>query len=222
MAPDTGPQLTPDLLLTAYAQGVFPMSEGRHDPEIFWVDPQRRGVFPLDRFHISRSLARRIRLSPWRVTFDTDFAGVVSGCADRPETWINDTIFDLYLRLHQRGQAHAVEIWDDARPAGDSLIGGVYGVTLGAAFFGESMFSRATDASKIALAYLVDRLRAGGFTLFDTQFLTPHLASLGAIEIPRTLYRRLLAEAMAREADFDAQGPVARPQDVMQRSTQTS
>ncbi len=222
MVSDTGPQLTPDLLLTAYAQGVFPMSEGRHDPEIFWVDPQRRGVFPLDRFHISRSLARRIRRSPWRITFDTDFTGVVKGCADRPETWINDTIFDLYLRLHLRGQAHTVEVWDDGRAAGDRLIGGVYGVTLGAAFFGESMFSRATDASKVALAYLVDRLRAGGFTLFDTQFLTPHLASLGAIEIPRTLYRRQLADALTQEADFNAQGPVARSQDVTQRSTQTS
>lgn len=217
MVSTANPRLTPDLLLSAYAQGVFPMSEGRDDPEVFWVDPQRRGVFPLDRFHISRSLARRMLRAPWQVTCDTDFIGVVTGCADRPETWINATILDLYHQLYLRGHAHSLEVRD-----GDRLIGGVYGVTLGAAFFGESMFSRATDASKLALAYLVDRLRAGGFVLFDTQFLTPHLQSLGAVEVSRAVYRRQLAAALTHDADFMAQGPVPRPQDVLQRNAQTS
>ncbi|MBI1416488.1 MAG: leucyl/phenylalanyl-tRNA--protein transferase [Limimaricola sp.] len=211
------PVLTPELLLRAYAMGVFPMSEARDDPDVFWVDPKRRGVFPLDRFHISRSLAKRIRQERFRVTFDTAFADVVRGCADRPETWINDTIFALYTSLHAQGHAHSVEVWE-----GDNLVGGVYGVVIGAAFFGESMFSRATDASKVALAYLVDRLRAGGFTLFDTQFLTPHLASLGAVEIPRGAYHARLSTALSRRAAFHAQGPVPSGQGVVQRSIHTS
>ncbi|MCC5974628.1 MAG: leucyl/phenylalanyl-tRNA--protein transferase [Rubellimicrobium sp.] len=188
------------MLLDAYAAGIFPMAEGRDDPAIFWVDPKRRGVFPLDRFHISRSLARRIRKGGFQIRFDTAFADVVHACADRDETWINATIFDLYLALYAAGHAHCAEVWEDG-----TLVGGVYGVTLGAAFFGESMFSRSTDASKLALAWLVDRLRAGGFILFDTQFLTPHLASLGAIEIPRATYRARLAHALAQQADFDRQ-----------------
>lgn len=190
-------QLTPDHLLMGYAQGIFPMAEGRHDPVVHWVDPRERGIMPLDAFHISRSLARRIRRWPHQVTVDRDFAGVVQACADRPETWINATIFDLYAQLHARGVAHSLEVWES-----DALIGGVYGVVLGAAFFGESMFSRRTDGSKIALAYLVHRLRTGGFTLFDTQFLTPHLASLGGIEIPRAAYQRMLAQALPRTATF--------------------
>lgn len=209
--------LTPELLLTAYAAGVFPMSESRHDPDVFWVDPQRRGILPLDGFRISRSLARRMRSGAFRVTADADFRGVVAGCAARDETWINATIFDLYGALHEAGFARSVEVWE-----GDALVGGVYGVTLGAAFFGESMFSRRTDASKVALACLVARLRIGGFTLFDTQFITPHLRSLGAVEIPRARYRALLAEAIAKPADFDRQGPMPPPQSVVQRSTQTS
>ncbi len=196
-------RLTPDLLLGAYASGIFPMSESRDDPEVFWVDPERRGIFPLQRFHISRSLRRRIRRGGFEVRFDTAFEAVVRACADRHETWINETIFDLYAALHRLGHAHSAEIWED-----ETLIGGVYGVTLGAAFFGESMFSRRRDASKLALAWLIDRLRAGGFMLFDTQFLTPHLASLGAVEISRAEYRALLAEALEREADFDRQGAV--------------
>ena len=212
------PRLTPDLLLTAYAAGVFPMAESRSDPEVFWVDPRHRGVIPLDGFHISRSLARRLRRGAFRVTVDTAFAAVVQGCAEREETWINDTIFELYDALHDSGHAHSVEVWS---PAG-ALIGGVYGVCLGAAFFGESMFSRATDASKIALAYTVDRLRMGGFQLFDTQFLTPHLASLGAIEMPRASYRKALARALQHSADFDATGPVPTGQEILQRSGQTS
>lgn len=210
--------ISPDLLLTAYSAGVFPMAERRSDPEIFWVDPRQRGVIPLDGFRISRSLARRMRRGGFSVTVDRDFAGVVQGCADRDETWINDTIFELYEALFERGQAHSVEV----RGAEGDLAGGVYGVTLGGAFFGESMFSRATDASKIALAFLVDRLRAGGFVLFDTQFLTPHLASLGAVEISRTEYRRRLAQALRVAADFDAQGPVPDAQEVLQRNSQTS
>lgn len=209
--------LTPGLLLHAYKMGVFPMSEARDDPDVFWVNPKRRGVIPLGQFHISRSLAKRIRQGRYRVSFDTAFADVLRGCADRPETWINATIFALYTSLHAQGHAHSVEVWQ-----GEDLVGGVYGVVIGAAFFGESMFSRATDASKVALAFLVDRLRAGGFTLFDTQFLTRHLASLGAVEIPRGAYQARLATALARHAVFQAQGPVPSGQGVVQRSIQTS
>ncbi|WP_319823894.1 leucyl/phenylalanyl-tRNA--protein transferase [Thalassovita sp.] len=209
--------LTPQLLLNAYASGVFPMAEHQDDPEIFWVDPRRRGIFPLEEFHISRSLARRIRRGGYRISVNQDFEGVVKGCADRTETWINAQIFDLYMRLHAMGFAHSLEVWMD-----DELVGGVYGVSLGRAFFGESMFSRRTDASKIALAYLVDRLRLAGFTLFDTQFITPHLGRLGATEITRARYHRLLEEALEGDADFTAPALPDSPQDVLQRSTQTS
>lgn len=208
--------LSPELLLHGYSIGIFPMSEHRNDPDVFWVEPTRRGVFPLDGFHISRSLARRLLRTDYVVTYDRDFAGVVDGCADRAETWINPEIRNSYLDLHRRGSAHSIEVWQDSE-----LVGGVYGVVLGAAFFGESMFSRRTDMSKIALAYLVDRLRMSGFCLFDTQFLTAHLASLGAVEISRAEYRRRLAEAISKRADFRA-GMVQTPQDVMQRMTQTS
>lgn len=190
-------KITPELLLKAYAMGVFPMAEGRDDPTVHWIDPRRRGVFPLAGFHISRSLAKLIRQGQFQITIDRDFAGVVRGCAARPETWINDEIFNLYSALHAMGHAHSLEVWQ-----GEKLVGGVYGVTLGAAFFGESMFSRVTDASKLALAFLVHRLRAGGFQLFDTQFLTPHLASLGAVEISRAEYQRQLAAALTQDASF--------------------
>ncbi|TCP63147.1 leucyl/phenylalanyl-tRNA--protein transferase [Rhodovulum bhavnagarense] len=193
------------------------MAESRDDPEVFWVDPQRRGIMPLNGFHISRSLRRTIRRAVFTIRTDTDFAGVVRGCADRDETWINDSIFRLYNELHEMGHAHSLEVWQDG-----ALIGGVYGVTLRGAFFGESMFSRRTDASKVALAYLVDRLRAGGFRLFDTQFLTDHLARLGGIEISREDYRVKLATALRSEADFDRQGAIPSPQDLLQRSTQIS
>lgn len=189
--------ITPEILLRAYGMGIFPMAESRDDATIHWVDPRRRGVFPIDGFHISRSLARHILTADYRVTVDHDFAGVVMGCADRPETWINAEISALYQALFLQGHAHSLEVWQ-----GSDLIGGVYGVTLGAAFFGESMFSRRTNASKTALAWLVHRLRAGGFRLFDTQFLTPHLASLGAVEIPRLQYQRALAAAIALPAQF--------------------
>jgi len=184
---DTDFPLTPELLLTAYASGVFPMSEGRDDPEIFWVDPHRRGVLPLDGLRISRSLARKVRRGGYEATLNTGFADVVDACADRPETWINAEIRAQYIALHRLGYAHSLEI-----RKGGTLIGGVYGVSSGAAFFGESMFSRRTNASKIALACTVDHLRRAGFELFDTQFLTDHLASLGAVEITRTRYHHLL------------------------------
>ncbi len=203
------PQITPELLLRGYAAGIFPMAEGRDDAEIHWIDPRRRGVFPLEGFHISRSLRRRILTCGWEVRVDTDFAGVVAGCAAREETWINGEIFALYDALFAAGFAHSVEVWE-----GEALVGGVYGVTLGAAFFGESMFSRRTDASKVALAYAVHRLRAGGFALFDTQFLTPHLASLGAVEITRGEYRRRLAEALERRGVFAPEGYCPSPSDV--------
>jgi len=209
------PTLTPDLLLQGYAAGIFPMAEGRDDAEVFWVDPQRRGVLPLHGFHMSRSLARAMRRSDWTVRLDQDFAGVVDGCADRVDTWINDEIRRLYLGLHRRGNAHSFELWD-----GETLIGGVYGVVLGAAFFGESMFSRRTNASKMALAVAVDHLSRGGFTLFDTQFLTAHLASLGGIEVSRAKYRQDLAKALDRTALFLPAPPTL--QDVVQRMTQTS
>lgn len=209
-------KLTPELLLHGYSVGIFPMSESRDDPEIFWVDPQRRGILQLDGFHISRSLARAMRRSTWTITTDHDFRGVLDGCADRPDTWINAEIRALYIALHERGQAHSLEVWEDG-----TLVGGVYGVVLGSAFFGESMFSRRTNASKIALAGLVDRLRQGGFTLFDTQFITDHLASLGAVEISRAQYLAHLADAKERSASFSLAAD-ASPQDVMQRMTQMS
>ena len=210
-------QLTPQILLHGYSIGIFPMAEHRDDPEVFWVDPRRRGILPLDRFHVSRSLSRAMRRSDWHITLNQDFAGVVAACADRDETWINDEIARLYDQLHAMGQAHSVEI----RNADSALVGGVYGVTLGAAFFGESMFSRATNGSKMALAAAVDHLRRLGFMLFDTQFLTDHLASLGAVEITRAKYHALLERALEGEADFTA-APAPHLYDVMQRMTQTS
>ncbi|WP_308915480.1 leucyl/phenylalanyl-tRNA--protein transferase [Jannaschia sp. LMIT008] len=183
--------ITADLLLMAYASGVFPMAESRDDPEVFWVDPKRRGILPLDGFHLSRSLARALRSGRFAVTRDRAFGSVVDGCADRDETWINPVIADLYAQLHEAGTAHSYEVWQ-----GPTLVGGVYGVTLGRAFFGESMFSRARDASKVALAHAVADLRVRGFALFDTQFLTPHLASLGGVEVTRGTYRRMLRAAL--------------------------
>ncbi len=193
--------ITPEMLLRAYALGIFPMAQSRNDAEIHWVDPKRRGVFPLDNFHISRRLAREICHSPCTIRTNSAFSRVVAACADRAETWINADIAALYDALHAAGFAHSLEVWHD-----DTLVGGVYGVALGAAFFGESMFSHRTNASKIALAYLMHRLRAGGFRLFDTQFLTPHLASLGAVDISRADYHTQLAVAIAAQARFDPDG----------------
>lgn len=209
-------EITADLLLHGYSIGIFPMSEHRDDPDVFWVDPRRRGVMPLNGFHLSRSLARAMRRTSFTATINRDFAGVVEGCADRTDTWINAEIRRLYSDLHATGHAHSLEIWDQ-----DTLVGGVYGVVLGAAFFGESMFSRRTNASKMALACVVDRLREGGFTLFDTQFLTDHLASLGGVEITRTAYHAQLEHAKARHASF-VKPPLSTPQAVMQRMTQIS
>jgi leucyl/phenylalanyl-tRNA---protein transferase len=212
-----GSEITPETLLRAYAAGIFPMAEGRNDPDIHWVDPRLRGVFPLDNFHISRRLAREIAKENYTIRTNTAFSDVVAACADRAETWISAPIKDLYLALHHAGFAQSLEVWREGR-----LIGGVYGVSLGAAFFGESMFSRATDASKIALAYLTHRLAVGGYRLFDTQFLTPHLKSLGAVEIPRAEYHRQLTAALHHTAQFDPLGYSVAAAGVLQRSTQTS
>jgi leucyl/phenylalanyl-tRNA---protein transferase len=193
--------LTPELLLRAYAAGIFPMAESADDPELFWVDPVRRGILPLDKFHMPRRLARTVRSDRFTVVCDRDFAGVMEGCAeptpDRPQTWINDEIFRVYTALYAEGHAHSVEAY-----SGDRLVGGLYGVVLGGAFFGESMFSRVTDASKVALAHLVARLIRGGFRLLDTQFVTEHLQRFGAVEISRAHYRRMLAEALNTAAYF--------------------
>lgn len=209
-------ELTPEILLRAYGMGIFPMAEHRDDPSVFWVDPKRRGVMPLEGFHLSRSLIKAMRRSSFTLAINRDFDGVVAACADRVETWINNEISSLYSILHERGHAHSMELWEE-----DTLVGGVYGVTLGAAFFGESMFSRRTNASKMAMAALVDRLRHAGYTLFDTQFLTDHLASLGGVEITRSQYHGRLEHAMAREAHF-IRPEVPTLQDVVQRMTQTS
>ncbi|MEQ8440430.1 MAG: leucyl/phenylalanyl-tRNA--protein transferase [Alphaproteobacteria bacterium] len=193
--------LTPDMLLRAYAIGVFPMAEDRDDPDLFWIDPRIRGVIPLDAFHVPRRLKKTIRSNRYRVTFDRDFEGVMDGCAEesdrRPRTWINDKILTLYTALFRMQHAHSVEVWDN-----DRLVGGLYGVTLGSAFFGESMFSRDRDTSKIALCHLVARLTYSGFRLLDTQFVTKHLQRFGAQEIPRSDYRNLLSDALKESADF--------------------
>lgn len=189
-------EITPEVLLRAYSIGLFPMAESADDPEIFWVSPEFRGILPLDeRFHVSHSLAKFLRKKPFDIRIDHDFPGVMRACAesteDRPETWINDTIFALYCALHRLGHAHSVEAYEDG-----ALVGGLYGVSLGSAFFGESMFSRRTNASKACLVALVDHLRARGFTLLDTQFTTEHLKTFGAIDIPKADYLEILKSAM--------------------------
>jgi len=194
-------EITPEVLLRAYACGIFPMAESADDPTLFWVEPEIRGVIPLPGFRIASRLARTVRSDAFTVTVDTAFKAVIAGCAapqaGRNDTWINKRIRDLYLGLHGIGHAHSVEVWRD----GD-LVGGLYGVSLGQAFFGESMFHRARDASKVALVHLVARLIAGGFELLDTQYVTEHLRSFGAVEIPRKRYTALLDKAIKGEADF--------------------
>jgi len=194
-----GPRLTPDILLRAYAQGMFPMAERRGDPALYWVSPEQRGIIPLDTFHVPQRLARTVRAGKFTVTADRAFTEVMMNCAapapGREESWINDEILRLYIGLHAGGHAHSVECWQN-----NALVGGLYGVRLGAAFFGESMFSRQTDASKVALVHLVDALKRGGFTLLDTQFITAHLARFGAVEVPRRQYLALLHKAIGREA----------------------
>ena len=222
---DSGPQvISPLALLTAYREGVFPMSEARDDPEVFWVEPKRRGIIPLSAFHVPRRLARTMRASSFHVTVDRAFDQVIVACAaqaeDRPETWINASIAASYRLLFEQGHAHSVEVWDD-----DRLVGGLYGVSIGAAFFGESMFSRATDASKIALVHLVARLRAGRYRLLDTQFITRHLLQFGALEVTRATYHKLLQPAVAGTANFyelGGTGDVLAAGAVLQPTTQTS
>lgn len=190
--------ITPELLLRAYSIGMFPMSDAADDPELFWVEPEIRGIIPLDDFHVSASLSKAMRKRPFDIRFDTAFDQVVDKCAeaapDRPSTWINQTIRELYGALHRLGHAHSVEAWE-----GEELVGGLYGVSLGSAFFGESMFSRRTNASKICLVHLVERLRERGFTLLDTQFTTEHLKTFGAVDIPKEAYGVLLDRAMESE-----------------------
>lgn len=209
--------ITPTLLLQGYAAGIFPMAEDAGASEIYWVDPKRRGVLPLDGLHVSRSLKKAVVRAPYEIRVDSAFSDVVAACGAREETWINGEIARLYTALFRMGYAHSVEAWQ-----GDRLVGGLYGVSLGGAFFGESMFSTATDASKIALVYLVARLRFGGFQLLDTQFVTDHLARLGVVEIPRAAYRAALAAALPLATDFHALDPALEPHSVLQFSTQTS
>lgn len=212
--------ITPELLLRAYAAGVFPMAECAQTDEIFWVDPRLRGILPLDGFHLPRSLRKRVLRGGYEVRVDHAFDAVVAACAARAETWISPQIEGLYGGLHRLGHAHSVEVWID-----DRLAGGLYGVRLGAAFFGESMFSHARDASKIALVHLVARLRAGGFLLLDTQFTTAHLRQFGAFEIRRNRYHELLDVALRRPADFYRLAEDASADEVVglvQPSTQTS
>lgn len=216
--------LPPEVLLGAYAQGYFPMAEERTDTDVFWLNPEDRGLIPLDTFHVPRRLARKMRSMAWRMTVDTAFARVIAACAEADrqggKTWINPLIEKSYCNLHELGFAHSVEVWD-----GETLVGGLYGVSLGAAFFGESMFSVATDASKIALAHLVARLKAGGFKILDTQFVTDHLKQFGAVEVGRGRYQEMLRAAVDAQADFyvlGGAGAVVLAGTVLQLTTQTS
>jgi leucyl/phenylalanyl-tRNA--protein transferase len=195
--------ITPHILLKAYSAGIFPMAESAEDNALYWIEPEERGIFPLDQFHVPHSVRKRLRKRPFEIRINTAFADVIAACAaktaDRKTTWINGRIRALYGQLHKMGCCHTVECWRDG-----GLVGGLYGVKIGAAFFGESMFSRATDASKVALVHLVARLRAGGFMLLDAQFMTSHLARFGARPIRREAYRRMLDEAIDADADFFA------------------
>lgn len=208
-------------LLNAYANGIFPMSEDRHDPLLFWVNPERRGILPLDEFHIPRRLKRTIKSGKFDVHVDTAFRACVLECSkpsrDRRSTWINDQIIELYSEMFEHGFAHSVECWHEGQ-----LSGGLYGVSIGGAFFGESMFSKVTDASKVALVHLVARLRAGGYTLLDTQFITKHLEQFGAIEVSRAHYRSLLSKAIMEKADFYSIPSDLSGSDILQSMTQTS
>ena len=201
-------EITPEVLLKAYACGIFPMAESADDPALYWIEPEKRGVIPLDRFHVPARLARTVRSDRFTVLIDRDFNGVLDGCAEpqpgRQRTWINARIRTLYRKLYERRHCHSVEVYH-----GDELVGGLYGVTLGRAFFGESMFHRARDASKVALVHLVARLTAGGFKLLDTQFVTEHLMTFGAVEVPQRQYHKLLEAALSGEGDFAALGTAA-------------
>jgi leucyl/phenylalanyl-tRNA--protein transferase len=202
-------EITPEVLLKAYACGIFPMAESADDPALYWIEPEQRGIIPLQGFHVSSRLARTVRTTPLTVWVDRDFDAVIDGCAapqpDRDKTWINARIRNIYRALYDLGHCHTVEVYN-----GDDLVGGLYGVSLGRAFFGESMFHRVRDASKIALVHLIARLRAGGFRLCDTQYVTEHLKTFGAVDVPKKRYHRLLEEALVGEADFAAL-PTHRP-----------
>jgi leucyl/phenylalanyl-tRNA---protein transferase len=206
--------ITPQILLKAYAAGIFPMAESAEDNALYWIEPEERGVIPLDGLRISRSLNKRVRQQAFEVRIDSAFAKVIEACAaktpDRKTTWINSRIRSLYGQLHKLGCCHSVECWKDGR-----LAGGLYGVRIGAAFFGESMFSRETDASKVALVHLVARLNAGGYTLLDAQFVNPHLVSLGAVSVAKAEYLKLLEPALAADADFFAFGDDQEPGKVL-------
>jgi leucyl/phenylalanyl-tRNA--protein transferase len=199
-------RLDPRLLLEGYATGIFPMADSRDADELFWVEPRSRAIIPLDKFHLSRSLRRTLRSGKFMVTTDRNFADVITACADREETWINAELEQAVLALHASGYAHSVEVWSE-----NELVGGLYGVKLGRAFFGESMFSRRTDASKVALAWLVARLKAGNFSLLDCQFMTEHLASLGAVTVTRETYVALLSAALGGAAVAGGGGPLELP-----------
>jgi leucyl/phenylalanyl-tRNA--protein transferase len=204
-------RLDPRLLLQCYAAGIFPMADSRDAAELFWVEPRTRAIMPLDHFHMSRSLRRAVRSGRFRLTHDRAFARVIRACANRDETWINDEIESAMRALHASGHAHSIEVWHDADQGGDApqkLVGGLYGVRLGRAFFGESMFSTMTDASKVALAWLVARLKVGGFTLLDCQFMTDHLASLGAVSVSRADYIALLSGALGGGSTGAAPSPL--------------
>jgi leucyl/phenylalanyl-tRNA--protein transferase len=198
-------EITPEVLLKAYACGIFPMAESADDPALYWIEPEERGIIPLDRFHVSARLARTVRSDQFTVTVNRDFDGVLEGCAEprpgRPRTWINNRIRSLYRKLHDRRHCHSIEVYEDK-----TLVGGLYGVTLGRAYFGESMFHRTRDASKVALVHLMARLKAGGFRLCDTQFVTDHLKSFGAIAVPQRQYHKLLEASLGGEGDFFALG----------------
>ena len=213
--------LTPDVLVRAYAAGIFPMARSRAERRLYWIDPEKRGIMPLDRFHVPRRLMKTLRRNVFDIRADTAFEQVIRACgevtATRPDTWINDEIINLFCQLHRLGMAHCVETWRDGR-----LVGGIYGLALGGAFFGESMFSRETDASKVALVHLVARLRAGGYRLLDTQFVTEHLARFGGIEIPRAEYLQHLADALERRAVFYRDLPSPLSELLMQSNTQIS
>ena len=214
-------KLTAEVVLRAYSVGMFPMAERRDDPTLYWIDPEKRGILPLDGFHVPRRLRKVVRAGTFEVRCDTAFAAVIEACAEpgrgRRESWINAEIVALYCDLHGMGRAHSVECWRDG-----ALVGGLYGVSLGAAFFGESMFSRTSDASKVALVHLLARLRAGGFTLLDIQFVTQHLARFGAVEIHREGYRQMLADALDRLGTFHREIAPSGIEDVLQPTTQTS
>lgn len=208
-------EITPQVLLKAYSCGIFPMAESADDPALYWIEPQMRGILPLDRMHVPRRLARTIRNTPFQVRIDTEYEGVIEGCgaarAGRRSTWINGRIRGLYRDLFDMGYCHTVEVWD-----GGSLVGGLYGVALGSAFFGESMFSYARDASKIALVYLVARLNFGGFRLLDTQFLTEHLRQFGTLEVDREAFHRLLDDALRSDGSFSLLPADASPDMVLE------